>query len=83
MLAITGVLGPRILDVPSSTPAVLVPAVARTGQHLRPLATNLYESSGLARMVHEDSAPSPDMLAITGVLGPRILDAPAGAATFH
>ena len=29
--AITGVLGPRILDVLSSTPAVLVPAGARTG----------------------------------------------------
>ena len=29
--AIAGVLGPRILDVPSGTPAVLVPAGARPG----------------------------------------------------
>ena len=41
--ATSGVLGPRILDVLSSTPAVLVPAGARTGLHLRPLATDLHE----------------------------------------
>ena len=45
--ALAGVLGPRILDVPASTTAVLVPAGAGRGLHLRPLATNLQEPSGL------------------------------------
>ena len=48
--AIAGVLGPRILDVLSSTPPVLVPAGARSGLRLRAFATDLQESSGLDRL---------------------------------
>ena len=56
--AIAGVLGPRILDVPSGTPPVLVPAGARPGLHLRPLATGLHGSS---RPAVVDSGADADM----------------------